>query len=383
MKKICVYTCLTGNYDELHEVEIVDKDADFICYTNNKDLKSKTWKVIYIENEGLNNHQLSRKIKMLGTEYINKKYDISVWQDASVIWQKKPTDFVKKYLKSNSFASIKHSYRDCIYDEASEVLRFRKENKKAVIEHLKFLEKENFPHHYGLYEMTVFIKKNNDPKVKETMNLWFETYLNHSKRDQLSFMYAVWKTNLKIDTININTWANDWMKHSKHTNNKEIKDCRIYYSDSTIDEIYNYKLDYTYNYKIKDNNYSFKAIVPQDTNIMEIDICNVPCTKYSNLKITLPYEQIIIYNTITYKDDYIFYNDHGVIRLEGDFKKGQKYELSCNLQKLTELEKNEFIEFLCNDLIILSEEIEYIKNTKTHKIRNRLGKIKKFFIKKG
>ena len=215
------------------------------------------------------------------------------------------------------------------------------------------------------------------------MNLWFETYLNHSKRDQLSFMYAVWKTNLKIDTININTWANDWMKHSKHTNNKEIKDCRIYYSDSTIDEIYNYKLDYTYNYKIKDNNYSFKAIVPQDTNIMEIDICNVPCTKYSNLKITLPYEQIIIYNTITYKDDYIFYNDHGVIRLEGDFKKGQKYELSCNLQKLTELEKNEFIEFLCNDLIILSEEIEYIKNTKTHKIRNRLGKIKKFFIKKG
>ena len=374
MKKICVYTCLTGNYDNLHEIEVTDKNVDFICYTNNENLKSKTWKIIYIKNDGLTDHQLSRKIKMLGTDYINKKYDISVWQDASVTWKKSPSSFVKKYLKSKPFSAFKHSYRDCVYDEAREILRFRKESRKAVEEHLRFLNKEKFPHKYGLYEMTVFIKKHNDPKVIETMNLWYDTYLKHSKRDQLSFMYAVWKTGLGIYTIGLNVWNNEWMKHSKHTYNSELKECRIYYSDSSIDEEYNYKLDYTYKYNIKKNNYSFTATVPVDTNIMEIDITNVPCVAYSNFKTNLPNEQITFYNVIPYEDKNIFYNDHGVVRIEGDFKKGTKFDISIDLEYLTDTYKNSFIEYLCNNLIILSEEIETTLQRKTRRIIDRIKK---------
>lgn len=383
MKKFCVYTCITGNYDNINEVNVRDDDVDFICYTNNKNLKSKTWKIIYVDNDGLTDHQLSRKIKMLGTDYIDKKYDISLWQDASVIWQKKPSLFIKKYLVKEPFSSIKHSYRNCIYEEANEIVRFRKASKESIIEHVKFLEKENFPHNYGLYEMTIFIKKHNDPKVKETMKLWYDTYLKHSNRDQLSFMYAVWKTNLQIHSIDMNVWDNEWIKHTRHNYKKEIKDCRIYYNDSSIEEVYDYNLDYTYKYNIKDNNYSFNAIVPVDTNIMEIDIVNVPCVKYSDFNISIPYNQITFFNVIPYEDKEIFYNDHGVVRVEGNFKKGQKFKLSCNLELLTDLEKNTFIEHLCNDIIILSEENELIKSYKSHKLFNKFRKIRaKFKYKK-
>ena len=75
MEKICVYTCITGNYDDLKEVKIKEDNIDYICFTNNKELTSNSWKIIYIEDNSLDNHYLSRKIKMLGHPYIDENYD--------------------------------------------------------------------------------------------------------------------------------------------------------------------------------------------------------------------------------------------------------------------------------------------------------------------
>ena len=347
---------------------------------------------MYVEDEKYNNHQLSRKIKMLGTDYINNNYDISVWQDASVIWDKKPSLFVKEYLKNNSFASFKHAFRKCIYEEAAEIIRSRKESKEVAIKHMKFLRKEKFPENMGLYEMTIFVKKHNDPKVKETMELWFKTYLEHSKRDQLSFMYSVWKTGLKIDDINLNVWSNEWVHHATHNYKKKLVDCRIYYGDSTIEELYNYNLDYVYKYKIKDNIYSVTATVPLDTKIIEIDITDVPCMVYSDFEISLPCKEEYFFNTIEYKDKNIFYNYKGIVRLEGNFKKGEKLHFSIKLEYLSDNEKLEFINELSNNVIILSEDNEnmkfemnrYEKVQKSifYRFYRRSEKIKRFFRKK-
>ena len=48
-KKLCVYTCITGDYDDLHEIEKPEKGVDYYCFTNNKNLKSKTWKIVQIK----------------------------------------------------------------------------------------------------------------------------------------------------------------------------------------------------------------------------------------------------------------------------------------------------------------------------------------------
>ena len=43
MEKICVYTCITGNYDDLKEVKVKEDNIDYICFTNNKGLSSNSW----------------------------------------------------------------------------------------------------------------------------------------------------------------------------------------------------------------------------------------------------------------------------------------------------------------------------------------------------
>ena len=75
--KICVYTCITGNYDNLNELKNPEKNIDYYCFTNNKNLSSKTWKVVQIKNGGLDNCRLARKIKILGHPVLDK-YDIAV-----------------------------------------------------------------------------------------------------------------------------------------------------------------------------------------------------------------------------------------------------------------------------------------------------------------
>ena len=42
-ERICVYTCITGNYDDLQPV-YQEEGIDYLCFTNNKDLESDDWK---------------------------------------------------------------------------------------------------------------------------------------------------------------------------------------------------------------------------------------------------------------------------------------------------------------------------------------------------
>ena len=371
MKKICVYTCITGDYDDLYDVAVQDDAVDFICYTNNKKIKSNTWKVIYVDNEGLNDHQLSRKIKMLGTDYIKDNYDISVWQDASVSWRKKPSQFVKEYLKEEPFSSFAHGFRDCMYEEAREVVRARKESREKVMEVLDFFEREKFPHHYGLYEMTVFIKRHNDPSVIKTMDLWFKTYLKYSKRDQLSFMYSAWKTGLKIHKIDLAVWNNEWVKTHNHKYKKKLTDCRVLYTDSSIPGQYPYELDYVYKYNIKDNHYSFKAKIPVNTNTIEMDLSNVPCTELLGFSTDLKYDKIGFYNIIEFDERNIFYNDQGKVRFDGDFKQGDEYIIECDFKELNDTGKLKLIDYLSVNLI----------NCQNNN-KNRISRITNVFRKK-
>ena len=131
MKKICVYTCITGDYDNVHEVKKKETGVDYLLFTNNKSVVSNSWQVVYIEDPNLDNQRLSRKIKMLGHPIIDQNYEISVWQDASVVFQKSVVTFVQTYLKNNSFAAFLHHVRDCIYDEAMACIKKKKDKKEV------------------------------------------------------------------------------------------------------------------------------------------------------------------------------------------------------------------------------------------------------------
>lgn len=392
MKKICVYTCITGSYDNINEIEKKEKNIDYLLFTNNKNITSTTWKVVYIEDKKLDNQRLSRKIKILGHPMIDDKYDISLWMDASVLFKSSINDFIETYYneKKSVFSAFKHCLRNCIYDEAIECIKQRKDRKETIINHIKYLEAEKYPKQNGLYEMTVFIKNHNDPMVKKTMEMWFDMVCNYSKRDQLSFMYCVWKTGMKINPIELNVWDNKWFICNKHIYTSNIKEYRIYFGNESE---YNYNNDIQGNYQIKGKKYIIDTIIPDNVNKASIEISKVPCIRYRNLKIKDVSEKQIQSSYVNvYNNESIFYKDISLVIVKGNFKKGKKFHLEVELEKLIENELYGFINHLGEEInnyrIELSElqslklenealrkEINDILNSKAWKLIEKLRKV--------
>ena len=139
--KICVYTCITGDYDNLKEIANMEEGIDYYCFTNNKKIKSNTWNVIYIEDNKLTNIQLARKTKILGNETVNL-YDVALWMDGAVKFNKPIREFINNYMKDDDvFVAFKHGERDNIKDEAYACYRFNKETKENIEKLLEFYKK--------------------------------------------------------------------------------------------------------------------------------------------------------------------------------------------------------------------------------------------------
>lgn len=367
--KLCVYTCITGNYDNLHEITNPEKSVDYLCFTNNKSLKSKTWKIIHIEDKTLTDHLLSRKIKMLGHPIINENYDVSVWMDGSVVWDQPVSEFVKTYLKDNPFAAFKHHARSSIHEEALACLTFRKDNKDSLLKTLRFLEKANFPDDIGLYEMTVFIKRHNNPCVIQAMNAWFDAISQYSKRDQLSFMYAAWQAHLQITTIKLNIWNNQWFHNTKHSKNP-LPDYALvnycdYYSLDNLESVH------SYNFKQQDNAYSISATIPQDTKIISINPFNTIGLFYNNPIIHPQPENISIHGSLKINNGNLSCTEFNLIKINGNFRKGQKLVFSMTIQPSSNLPINGILDTfwrqnnqLSSQNAVLIQEVKTLKNEK-------------------
>lgn len=344
-KKICVYTCITGDYDDLPEIENPEQEIDYYCFTNNKKLKAtKVWKIIQIHNpDKLDNCRLARKIKILGTPIVNQ-YDIAVWTDADIVWQKPIVEFIKKYAQNSPFTIFKHHARNNIYDEAITCVRLRKDNKKNIERLLDYYKKEHYPDNNGLCESTVFIKHPNNPKVIDTMKIWFEVLKKYSRRDQLSFNYAVWKTNLEINYIPLEVWNNPWFYVKKHTSNYIIQDCHIYFGNP--DKDFDFNKYQVFSYKKKDDIYYFNTTIPIDTDEIEFNPSNIIGVSFDKISITPIPNSTLFQGTISINDQKVFTcNDHGVIRAYHDFKKGQKLSFSIQMQIPTTATLNKIIEY--------------------------------------
>lgn len=359
-KKICVYTCITGTYDEIQEIEKKEENIDYYLFTNNKEIYSDTWKVVYIEDDCLDNQQLSRKIKMLGHPLIDKKYDISIWMDANINFQKSINDFVKEYYDESEapFSAFKHHARSCIYEEANVCIQKRKDSKEKIREHIEFLKSQKYPKNNGLYEMTVFIKNHNNKSVEKTMKTWFDMVCKYSKRDQLSFMYSVWKNKMKVKTIDLNVWDNPWFFVEKHNYDEEIKKYRIYFDNG---KKYNLENDIVEKYQVRDNKYIIDQEVLTNSSKIIVELSKTPCLKYKNLKVTGVEEKCIkIENSITYKNKNIFYKDESKIEVIYPFKKKEKFHLEVELEKMSKTEIYDFIDYLNRKRIADSNHIKFL-----------------------
>jgi hypothetical protein len=197
--EIVIYTVITGNYDNLSEVpEFYFPDVyDYICLTDNPNTKSKNWKIIKIDLID-NDCQLTQRFyKIIINKYI-KKYKKSIYIDGKI---KLNNNIFKELDNLNSYDMVgfEHYKRKCLYQEGAVLLHPYKQicTKEKIIPLIQYIKENNFPKMFGLTDTCCLIRNHNDLIIK-MMDQWFNLLKKYSRRDQLSFMYCVWKNNLNI-----------------------------------------------------------------------------------------------------------------------------------------------------------------------------------------
>ena len=215
--KIAVYTAIIGNYDPLIEPAIISPHCDYICFTDDRDLKSNIWKIILIEEEG-DPILIARKIKLLPHIYL-PEYEISFWIDSNINILGDLSVLVEKYLPNNSLVCCPHSLRSCIYMEAEACIKNKKADPNIIRNQINKYKKENYPKGYGLISSGILLRTHTEDSVIKIMEEWWGEVSKESPRDQLSFNYVIWKYNYKYGEMeetmfNNNSFFN-WQEHKK------------------------------------------------------------------------------------------------------------------------------------------------------------------------
>ena len=87
MEKYAVVTFLFNRYDLLREPLIIDENADYYCLTDDKELKSKNWKCIYISE--FDTDKLLPLYETLSSKYNNQgikpKLDKNIFEQKYLI----------------------------------------------------------------------------------------------------------------------------------------------------------------------------------------------------------------------------------------------------------------------------------------------------------
>ena len=229
-KKV-VYTCISGDYDNLREPKVIDPDFDYICFTDQK-VSSNVWSIRPIP-ESLNEYSQVKRQRAMKTmpHLFLPEYELSVWIDANVEIRGSIDDYIAEngISSENGFFYVgKHPERDCIYDEVKACVKYKKDTYEHMEPQVNIYREDGFPEHFGLPQTTILFRYHNSEDCKRLCEAWFDEIKKYSHRDQLSFTYVCWKLGynnivyLSSDIFNCQTFK-WWSGHKKtHVTGKYI-----------------------------------------------------------------------------------------------------------------------------------------------------------------
>jgi hypothetical protein len=198
--RLVVYTALFGDYDDLIDPPEKFEGCDFVCFTDQKHLKSDIWDIRLVEDCDLPPNMMNRRYKIFPHFYFSE-YERSLYVDASVAIKKDPSKLANKYLEKFNIAIPQHYARNCVYDEAEVLVSLNKAPYDVVENQINSYKDHGFPSNYGLTENGVIFRTHNIDEVIKLMESWWSELHTFSQRDQLSLPFLAWKQKITIKAM--------------------------------------------------------------------------------------------------------------------------------------------------------------------------------------
>ena len=202
--KIAVYTAIFGPYDGLLPQPKL-KGVDYICFTD-QDFKSKTWQIVKKEPPIQGDSTRSARFHKINPHLFLADYDVSIWMDGNMLIIGDIHQLIQERLNEQiPMLVFDHNQsddaRNTVKEEYENLVNMVNEGTKNVSlekmqQQVERYAEEGFQDDQGLVFSAVLLRLHNNEQVKKAMQAWWQEVKNFSNRDQLSFNFSAWKTQL-------------------------------------------------------------------------------------------------------------------------------------------------------------------------------------------
>lgn len=212
MSSLNIYTALSGKKSILRDPEIIIPEARYIAFTD-QPLKSKVWEIFPIQKifyKGPDPNRVAKQYKILPHKLLPES-DYSIWIDANL-------KIIGKFPKLEELVLLKHFERNCLYDEAEVCKSMGLDKPEIIDKQINKYREEGFPKKFnsGIFPECFFLIRKNNKKINAFNEMWWNEIDKGSRRDQLSFMYCVWKSGININILPEDRNTNDFIKWMPH-----------------------------------------------------------------------------------------------------------------------------------------------------------------------
>lgn len=205
--KVAVYTALFGEYDQIFEPCVNEKNIDYYIITDMNIPKSSKWTKInidkeqYLETKNMNNSEKNRYFKILGYK-IFSKYEYSIYLDSNIEIKGALNDLLKYANNDIGFATYNHSERSCLYQEIKACKILKKAPLTSLKKQKKRYKRAGMVKNYGLSDCGILVRQSGNIKCDRLMDAWWKEYYDsESKRDQIALPYVMWLMDIKFEEI--------------------------------------------------------------------------------------------------------------------------------------------------------------------------------------
>ena len=220
-KNTVVYTILIGQNEGLNaQPQIKNSKLRHVCLTDNENLKSDDWEIIYVKRLlPMDQYRSQRNLK-IRPHLIFPEYKYSFYMDNTVILKTKVEDFINNIFLTNIddekeplFILPFHSFRETLIDEFYACFTAKLDSDIRFFEQITdYLLKNKKAFKYKPYWTAMLFRNHMDPLVKEFSEIWFSNILRYSRRDQLSIIHSELQSKLKIVGFYIDCYKSDYHK---------------------------------------------------------------------------------------------------------------------------------------------------------------------------
>lgn len=214
--QIALYTALFGGRDDLRNFDYSRLGHPVYCFVDRDHPPVRGVSFVKIPALLQCPTRSARMLKLLphllfsGAQY-------TIWFDGNFEFRElDPEKLIKTHLAKADLASFAHPERNCAYQEIDACRDLGRDDPKILEQQRQYYMKAGLPKEIGLISSGFLIRRHT-PELQEFCNAWWQQLVQHSRRDQISFSYLLWKMKFSYQAIPGNVWDNEIFICTQHS----------------------------------------------------------------------------------------------------------------------------------------------------------------------